>query len=148
MAWCSSTDVQNALTETELIDLTDDSGAGTVNTTVLNALITSATGEVRSQLRQRYSSQCTALTTDAMVNEITLCLVVRNLYNRRQGVGMPLDWANRLQRAYDALGWLKSGEISPAEWTADSDLIAVGEQYYPALKTIPDLEADQETIEL
>ncbi len=151
MAWCTQTDLVNAITEETLIDYCDDVGTRLMDAAALvfmNAAIASAEAEIQGYLYERYPSECAAKTSDSLIDQIALCITVRNLNDRRPSAGITISWANRIERAFNNLESLAKGRMTPPTWGADTDLITVGETHYPETQHIHEMEADQEIISL
>jgi len=101
MAYCSTADCEaKAGGSARLIELTDDAGAGTLNTTVLDAAIAEATAWIDSYAAPRYSTSF--VTVPSMVRWLAADETIYLLKQRRS---MLLD-EDRTKRE-DRLAWLR-----------------------------------------
>ena len=71
------------MTETELIQLTDDDDAGVVDESVVTKAIADADAEIDGYCGQRYTVPFT--TVPAMIRKLSVDIAVYNLFSRRQG---------------------------------------------------------------
>jgi len=84
MAYCTLDDIKpDQLTETELIQLTDDDDAGMVDESVVTKAIADADAEIDGYCGQRYTVPFT--TVPAMIRKLSVDIAVYNLFSRRQG---------------------------------------------------------------
>jgi phage gp36-like protein len=84
MAYCTLDDIKpDQLTETELIQLTDDDDAGVVDESVVTKAIADADAEIDGYCGQRYTVPFT--TVPAMIRKLSVDIAVYNLFSRRQG---------------------------------------------------------------
>jgi len=90
MPYSTEAEIQNQVTETTLIELTDDAETGTINTTVITQAIQGADGVVDLHCRSRYTVPFT--TVDAVIQKISMDLAIHTLYCRRQG---PPPWIEK-----------------------------------------------------
>lgn len=105
MAYCTVTDINNAISEATLIQLTDDSGAGVVDTTVTAAMIAKADAFINSYLRKQVSTPISTVPVE--VQEASVDLSIYYLYKRRRDVSSDdLDEGVR-ERFEDTRNWLK-----------------------------------------
>lgn len=82
MAYCTQTDLINAITEATLIQLTDDTDAGSVNATYVTDAITRADSIINSYLRAQHDVPLS--TTPDLINQISVDLSLYLLYKRRR----------------------------------------------------------------
>jgi phage gp36-like protein len=106
MAYCTKQNLIDRFREDELIQLTDEAGAGVINDTVLNQAIGDADGEINSYLAGRYTLP---LASVPEVLVLKACDIARYyLYDE----AVP----DVVQKRYDnAIAWLKlvaKGDIS------------------------------------
>ena len=94
MAYCTETQIQNQVTETVLIELTDDVEAGVVDSTFVDQAIQDADAVIDLHCRSRYTVPFT--TIDHVIQKLSIDLVIHTLYCRRQG---PPLW---IKEQYDA----------------------------------------------
>ena len=153
MAWQSATTLSLMFHDDIILDLADDEGAGDITNVAVAAVITAAiaaaSGEVKAELATLYPTECTAETSDPVINEIVGLLTIRWLYGRRPGVGISIDIANRIERAMKNLERIRTGDYTPPTWgaVADSDVCGYGSHLYTETKIFPEFEADMELID-
>ena len=88
MSYTSQTRIERSIGSTLLIQLTDDSGAGSVDSDVLNQAIESAGNEIDGYIQAHYSVPLA--TTPGMIQVIADDLTVYYLYyHRRNSFGIP-----------------------------------------------------------
>ena len=80
MAYIAESDIQNAIGLDQLIQLTDDTGAGVVGTNAVNAAIEYAQGTFEGYARTRYALP---VPTTNKVISLNLDLAIFKLYQRR-----------------------------------------------------------------
>jgi phage gp36-like protein len=120
MPYCTQSDILERISIDELIGVTDDAGAGIVDTSVVARAIADADAEIDSYAASRYSVPFA--TVPAMIRKISVEIAVYNLFARRRGAT-----SNTKERYDAALKFLKSvanGEVTlgadaPAESADD-----------------------------
>lgn len=149
MAWHTAESIGLRVTDEMLLETTDDTGTGEIDTDVLEACIDAAAGKVKGYLAQLYPTECTAETSDPIVEECVLAFTVGNLYLRRPSIGMPLAWANKIDRCYTRMNDIKNGDFIPPSW-GDSSVqrVIVGRHKFPEARTIVEFESEEELIDL
>ena len=108
MAYSTQADIEEQLSEAELIQLTDDANAGVVDASVVARAIADADDEINSYLQERYTVPLNP--APSLVRKLSVDLAVYNLYSRRD-----LDAPVRTKRYEDATRLLKAlarGEAS------------------------------------
>jgi phage gp36-like protein len=120
MAYCTKQDLIDRFREGELIQLTDATGAGVINDTVLNQAIGDADGEINSYLAGRYALP---LASVPEVLVLKACDMARYyLYDE----AVP----DIVQKRYDnAIAWLKlvaKGDISLGLDDAGAEMDSAG----------------------
>jgi len=89
MAYIVQSDLEpQRLTHTELVELTDDSGTGEVDTTVLAAVLTEASDEIDSYISGRYTLP---LQATGQVKQVCRDIAVFRLFLRRRRTKVPLS---------------------------------------------------------
>ncbi len=101
MAYITQSDIVDQLSESELIQLTDDSGAGQVDSNVVARAIADADDEVNSHLQERYTVPLSPV--PGLVRKLSVDVAIYNLYSRRD-----LDAPVRTKRYEDARRLLKA----------------------------------------
>lgn len=81
-AYISQDELASALSQDELVQLTDDAGTGQADTAVVDQVIAEAEAEVDAYLAARYTLPLT--TVPAVVKRIAVDLAVWALYTRRK----------------------------------------------------------------
>lgn len=119
MAHCTLADLIAAETETALIQLTDDAGSGSVDETVVNTAIATATDEIDARLRGRVTVPDTV---PDMIKLIAIELAVWNLYRRRFSNNMPDSILSRRKQALADLMRIAEGEIRITDAQADTKI--------------------------
>ncbi len=108
MAYSTQTDIEEQLSQAELVQLTDDAGSGSVDTTVVDRAIADADDEVNSYLQERYAVPISPV--PGLVRKLSVDIAIYNLFARRD-----LDAPVRTQRYENAVRLLKGlarGEAS------------------------------------
>jgi phage gp36-like protein len=121
MPYCSLSDLIKAETETALIQLTDDAGAGAVDETVINDAISVTGDEIDARLRGRVTVPDTV---PDMIKLIAVELVVWNLYRRRFSNNMPDAMLSRRKQALADLDRVAKGEIRITDEQATEKIAA------------------------
>jgi len=111
MAYCTQADLDAAVDSTTLMQLTDDEGAGSINTTRLQRAMDDATAEVDGHIRGRYSVPLA--TVPPFIRVLTVHLAIHALYARRGGAfgDLPPAVAQRYKSAQDALRAIREGKL-------------------------------------
>ena len=109
MPYCTQTDIEEQLSPAELIQLTDDAGAGTLDSTVLARAIADADAEIDAYLYQNYSTPLSSV--PAIVRKLSVDIAIYHLCSRRP-VGMPDIRKARYDLALKMLKDISTGLIS------------------------------------
>ncbi|HXE75320.1 MAG TPA: DUF1320 domain-containing protein [Candidatus Xenobia bacterium] len=83
MAYCTQSDLLNQLTEAELIQLTDDAQAGTVDTTKVDAALAAATATIDAYAGGRYALP---LQPSEKIKQLCADLAIYELEKRRRRI--------------------------------------------------------------
>ena len=134
MAWLTEANITAAISEADLILLTDDTGAGTVNATYLNAIIANVGALVGAMLYDRYPVNVAAETDSAMITDICINLAVEQLAGRRFSIGVPNSWIERISAARDNLSAIQDGTMMVKEWS-DTTYFGQDEVEYQEIDT-------------
>lgn len=81
MAYCTQADILKQITEDQLIQLTDDSDAGVVDTAIVADAIAAADAIIDGYCAQRYTVPFG--TTPSIINEISVTVALYKLFTRR-----------------------------------------------------------------
>jgi phage gp36-like protein len=82
MPYSDIDDIKNAISEAELIQLTDDAGAGEVNETVVVAAIVDADSEIDSYAMVLYDVPFAPV--PPVIKKLSTRIAIHNLFQRRQ----------------------------------------------------------------
>lgn len=111
MGYCDQTDIERRIGSALLIELTDDSGAGVVETNALAECISDADGVINGFLRGQYSVPLS--TVPDLIKRIATYLTIYYLYDRRASAfgGIPPHVDSNYKSALDWLKSIRSGEL-------------------------------------
>lgn len=121
MAYCTQSDILKKIPEDVLIELTDDDGAGSVDTDNVDRAIADADEEIDAFISMRYSLPFS--TTPAMIRRISVDLAIENLYGRRPTLDVPENLVERCRADRKILEKLADGKLKLdiPDPTADTD---------------------------
>lgn len=117
MAYSIQTDLEEQISQTELIQLTDDTGSGEVDTSAVARAVADADAEIDSYCGSRYTVPFSPV--PVMIRKLSVDIALYNLYSRRA-----LEVAEERQKRYDnavrflrdlAKGLISLGADTPAE---------------------------------
>lgn len=114
MSYVTNEDIELRVGSARYIQLTDDAGAGSANTAVVDEACRGAEGEVDSALAQRYAVPIDVLAhpeAAALLRSVTLDMIEYRLHARRRDVpsdviakrGAAVEWLARVGRGEAAL---------------------------------------------
>ena len=109
MAYCTIEDIRKVLPETDLVQLTDDEGAGTIHPQRLEEAIAQADADIDSYLSGKYAVPLTPV--PAVLKKLSADIAVYNLYSRRLEQ-IPETRAERYRNAVRMLEGIARGTIS------------------------------------
>lgn len=109
MAYCTLSDIEKRLPEADLLELTDDDGAGVVDEDKVDAAIADADEEIDAFLSVRYGLPFT--TTPALVARFSATLAICNLYGRRTHLVLPEQLSDRCKETRRMLEQIAKGAI-------------------------------------
>ncbi len=110
MSYTSQLRIEEAITEQLVIELTDDSGAGIVDASVIAQMLTTADGEINGYLQAYYSVPLAI--TPGLITSIADDLVIYYLMRRRHGAfGMPEDVIRRYEHRIKQLEKINTGKL-------------------------------------
>ena len=110
MPYCAQTDLEEQLSPEELIELTDDAGAGAVDASIVSRAIADADAEIDSYCGSRYSLPFSPV--PVMVRKLSVDVAIYNLYTRRAILKMPEERQKRYDNAIRFLRDISKGLIS------------------------------------
>jgi len=100
VAYCTQDDILDQVAEAELVRLTDDASAGTVDADVVAAAIAGAEAEIDSYVGRRHTVPLSPV--PPVVRDRAVDIAVYRLYKRRRKAN------DDVRKSYeDALAWLK-----------------------------------------
>ena len=109
MAYCTLTDLQAVIPQEDLIQLTDDLGAGVIDQVVVDALAADAAELIDGYLRGRYALPLEPV--PGIVRQIAVDLTTYRLYCRRMPT-VPEGIAARQANAQKLLDSIQSGKLT------------------------------------
>lgn len=107
-SYAALADVQKMVDDVELVQLTDDTGAGTVDATLVADQLTLASAEIDGYLGARYDLPLA--TPPTILTNFCVDVAVFNMYARRQGP--PDHWQKRYDNAIKFLVNVSQGKIT------------------------------------
>jgi phage gp36-like protein len=110
MPYSTLTDIQNAITAASVIQLTDDTGAGTVDQGKVDAAVLAADELINGYLRSRYTLPLAS--TPPLIKDLSVSIAVYRLYDRRFAANMPDSIKAKYDNALRLLGMIQKGTIS------------------------------------
>jgi phage gp36-like protein len=119
MAYCAQDDILKQISLEDLIQLTDDAGAGIVDQGVLSQAISDADAEIDSYCAARYTVPFS--TVPAIIIKMSVDIAIYNLYGRRRGA--PEDREKRYKAVVSMLVNISKGvmTLGASEPTGDDD---------------------------
>ena len=109
MAYSEKADILEQITDEELIQLTDDSGIGSVDDGVVSRAIADADAEIDSYCATRYSVPFSGV--PVMIRKLSVDIALYHLYSRRQLV-VPEERKDRYNAAIRYLRDVAKGIVS------------------------------------
>ena len=114
MPYCILADIEKLIPEATVIQLTDDAGAGVVNTDVVDAAIGQGDEEIDTYMGSRYTAPMSPV--PGIVKKLSVDIAIYNLYSRRMEEIPPLR-SERYKNAIKLLGQIAAGTVSIGEST-------------------------------
>jgi phage gp36-like protein/phage gp37-like protein len=112
MAYRTQTDLEEQISQTELVELTDDAGSGAVDTSALNRAIADADAEIDSYCGGRYAMPFSPV--PVIIRKFSVDMAIYNLFARRSVLKIPEDRQKRYDNAVRFFRDLAKGLISLA----------------------------------
>lgn len=109
MSYCTLKDILEAVSEDNVIQLTDDEGLGVLNQERVDKAITTAGSIIDGYLGGRYTLPL--LTVPVLIKTIAVDIAVYKLYERRFELNMPEAMSNRYKNAIKLLEQIQKGLI-------------------------------------
>ncbi|MBI4799676.1 MAG: DUF1320 domain-containing protein [Desulfarculus sp.] len=116
MAYSTLDDLRERLPEEQLVNLTDDAGAGAVDGAVVLRAIADADAEIEGYLGGRHALPLSPV--PALVRKLSVEMAIYHLHSRRGGA--PEEWRKRYEDARRLLeniarGLVSLGQADPAQ---------------------------------
>lgn len=140
MSYCALDDIKLMIPEDNLIQLTDDSGSGIVDTDVVSQAIAYADELIDGYLRGRYTLPLTS--TPNLIKKLSIDIAVYHIYSRRFEVAMPEGMESRYKNALKLLEQIQKGAI-----TLGSEATEPENGNYATNKTSDDKVFDSDTLD-
>jgi phage gp36-like protein len=113
MSYCDQAAIALRITPSELVGLTDDSGSGSVDASVVTEAIAAADAVIDGFLRGRVALPLTVSPVPALLRQAAVDLSIWNLFTRRTQAGeLPQGITLRYQEAMKTLRGIASGDIA------------------------------------
>jgi phage gp36-like protein len=106
------TDIQAQVREETIVRLTDDNGAGAIDTDKVNAAIKAADDLIDGFLRGRYSVPLTGVPVPGIILNVSRDLAIYEIYSRRGEGGVTENVRARAQDARKLLLQIQKGEVT------------------------------------
>jgi phage gp36-like protein len=125
--YSSIDDMKKLLSESELLDLADDAGSGSLDDDTVQAVLVEAIDAADREIDAYVGTVQTVPLADpvpGLIANISAKLAVNHLYLRRPGVVVPDSWEKESTRCHRLLESIAKGTIvigAPAGETADPD---------------------------
>lgn len=110
MSYCTTADLEEQISALELLELTDDSGSGAVDVSVVARAIADADAEIDSYCGGRYGVPFSPV--PAMIRKLSVDLAIYNLYSRRSVLSISEERQKRYDNALRFLRDVARGLIS------------------------------------
>jgi len=118
MAYSTQTDLEEQISQAELIELTDDAGSGSVDTSAVARAIADSDAEIDSYCGGRYTMPFSPV--PVIIRKFSVDMAIYNLFSRRSVLKVPEDRQKRYDNAIRffrdlAKGLISLGADAPAE---------------------------------
>lgn len=110
MPYCILDDLKSAAPETDLIQLTDDAGTGTINLAIVSEVITYAGDLIDGYLRSRYTLPLNPV--PSLIKDIAVDLALYKLYKRRFNLSAPDGISESFKNSMKTLKEIPAGTVS------------------------------------
>lgn len=110
MAYCTTNDIIDAITEDNLIAVTDDDNVGEIDQAKVDKAIARADELINNHLRLKYTVPFAA-PLPQLVNDLSTDLSIYFLYSRRLETKVPEGIEKRYDKAINQLQQLQKGEM-------------------------------------
>lgn len=118
MPYSTQTDLEEQISQAELIELTDDAGSGAVDATAVARAIADADAEIDSYCGSRYTMPFSPV--PVIIRKFSVDMAIYNLFSRRSVLKVPEERQKRYDNAIRffrdlAKGMISLGADAPAE---------------------------------
>jgi len=110
MAYSTQSDLEEQISQAELIELTDDAGSGSTDASAIERAITDADAEIDSYCGSRYTMPFSP--TPVIIRKYSVDMAIYNLFSRRSALNVPDDRQKRYDNAIRFLRDVAKGMIS------------------------------------
>lgn len=110
MAYCTLDDIKQQISETTLIEITDDNQVNEINTSIVNEAILYSETLIDGYLRGRYTLPL--LSVPVLIKILAADLSVFRLYSRRFHTDMPESINNKYKNSIKLLEQIQKGIVS------------------------------------
>lgn len=132
MAYCTESDLVNAVSESTLIQLTDDSGSDVIDSDVIDWAINKADAYIDTYLRGNHTVPLSPVPDD--IKQISIDISTFYLYGRRRSNDLPAIVAESLKMAKEMLKNIRDTELLIDDTTSYANTAG----YYRLNKTSSD----------
>jgi phage gp36-like protein len=133
MPYCSLEDILKSIPESNIIQLTDDSGTGAIDQVKVDEAIAYAEQLINGYLRGRYPVPLSPV--PELIRHLAVDLAIFHLYSRRFELEMPESMMAKYKNAIKLLEQIQKGLITLGIESADT---GPGQGYYKTNKTAED----------
>jgi phage gp36-like protein len=110
MPYCLQADIEEQISQDELVELTDDSGVGVVDTSAVTRAIADADAEIDSYCGSRYTPPFDPV--PVMIRKLSVDIAAYNLFSRRSALKIPNERQKRYENSIRFLRDVAKGLIS------------------------------------
>lgn len=110
MTYSTQSDIEEQLSQADLIELTDDAGAAEVDTSVVARAVADADAEIDSYCGGRYTTPFSPV--PVMIRKLSVDIAIYNLHSRRSTLKIPEERQKRYDNAIRFLRDVAKGLIS------------------------------------
>lgn len=138
--YCTLADITKAIPEENILQLTDDTGTGEIDTEKINDAISYAEQLINGYLRGRYTLPLDPV--PELIRHMATDLAIFHLYSRRFELEMPQGMMDKYKNALKLLEQIQKGLIRIGAEVSESP----GHGYYKTNKTAGDRVFTKESL--
>lgn len=142
MPYCTLDDIKKAIPEQNIVQLTDDTGAGTLDQAKVDDAIAYAEQLIDGYLRGRYTLPLS--TIPGLIKMLSVDLAVFHLYSRRFELEMSESMMAKYKNAVKLLEQIQKGLVTLGIESADT---GPGQGHYKTNKTAEDRTFSKDVLE-